>query len=462
MSLAELFRARQPAVAIRGVHLDLKGTPPTADRLLRLLEVFAAARYNAVLVEWEDTFPWSVDERFRCETAYTPGEVERFHAAAEKLGIEVIPLVQCLGHMETPLSVPGYERLREVPHQAGVLNPLADGARELIEKMVDDVLAATPKLRWFHLGGDEAWSFGTHPDTRAYIVKHGRGALYLHHVEPILDRLNARGVRPILWHDMMREWDGPSLKRLAEKADLCVWGYRGHPDTTTGHFNTRFIRRFSEHGLGLWGGTAYKGAGGADADLTDLDIHRENALAWVDVARRFGFAGLFATAWSRYSTHNVHCEMIEASLDSLLYVGVILHDGRPPAGGVDACRAALAELGEKERFDACRAAMEKLSAARQAGWSQVRMLRQQVVMAELDGRRRSGGGPVSGLSRLKRSLVEAEAAAEQARPALAGLVEQVWIDRYLAERLQPLREEIDALTPRVRRLDPTGYAAALD
>ena len=462
MSLAELFRARQPAVAIRGVHLDLKGTPPTADRLVRLLEVFAAARYNAVLVEWVDTFPWSVDERFRCETAYTPGEVERFHAAAEKLGIEVIPLVQCLGHMETPLSVPGYERLREVAHHAGVLNPLAEGARELIEKMVDDVLAATPKLRWFHLGGDEAWSFGTHPDTKAYVEKHGRGALYLHHVEPMLDRLNACGVRPILWHDMMRDWDGPSLKRLAEKADLCVWGYRGHPDTTAGHFNTRFIQRFSKHGLGLWGGTAYKGASGADADLTDLDIHRENALAWVEVAGRFGFAGVFATAWSRYSTHNVHCEMIEASLDSLLHVGVILHDGRPPAGGVDACRAALAEIGEKERFDACRAAMEKLSAARQAGWSQVRMLRQQVVMAELDGRRRSGGGPVTGLSRLKRCLAEAEAAAEQARPALAGLVEQVWIDRYLAERLQPLREEIDALAPRVRQLDPAGCAAALD
>ena len=459
MSLDDLFKAPEAAVPIRGVHLDLKGTPPTADRLVRLLEVFAAARYNAVLVEWEDTFPWTVDERFRCETAYTPEQVERFHAAAGRLGIEVIPLVQCLGHMETPLSVSGYERLREVPHLANVLNPLAPGARELIEKMAEDVLAATPKMRWFHLGGDEAWSFGTHPDTKAYVEKHGRGALYLHHVEPILDRLNARGVRPILWHDMMRDWEGEALKRLAGKADLCVWGYRGHPDTTGHHFNTRYIQRFADHGVRMWGATACKGASGQDADLTDADVHRENALAWVEVAGRFGFEGIFATAWSRYSTHNVHSETIDATLDSLVEVGAILHEGRAPAGGLDACRAALGQIGEAERFDACRGAMEALAAARQGGWNAVKILRQQIATATLDARRRTGGVMIGSLARLRRCLADADGAADEARRAFAGLIEPIWIERYLAERIEPLREELGLLEPRVRQLDPAGFAA---
>ncbi|OPX24452.1 MAG: hypothetical protein B1H04_02070, partial [Planctomycetales bacterium 4484_123] len=415
MSLDELFRATEPATAIRGVHLDLKGTPPTSERLVELLRLFAAARYNAVLVEWEDTFPWTVDERFRCESAYTPAQVEQFCQAAGQLGLEVIPLVQCLGHMETPLSVGRYEHLREEPHCSCALNPLARGARELIERMVQDVLSLLPKPRWFHLGGDEAWSFGTHPETRAYVQRHGKGALYLHHVEPILDLLARAGIRPILWHDMMRQWDSQALRRLAEKADLCVWGYRGHPDTTTGHYNTEVIRRFADHGMTMWAATAYKGASGQDADLTDQALHRENALAWVEVAGRFDFRGVFATAWSRYSTHNVHCETIEATLDSMLEVGCILHDGRPPAGGIEACRAALAELPEAERFPACRAAMERLSSARRAGWDAVKLLRQVVVMATLDARRRSGGVLAANLGRLRRAVVEAEAAARDAR-----------------------------------------------
>ncbi len=459
MPLDDLFRAAEPAVAIRGVHLDLKGTPPTADRLRRLLEIFAACRYNAVLVEWEDTFPWTVDEHFRCETAYTPRQVADFHAAAERLDIEIIPLVQCLGHMENPLSAPGYEHLREVPHRCDVLNPLADGARELVQNMVDDVLAALPNVRRFHLGGDEAWSFGTHPDTKAYVAENGKGALYLHHVEPILDCLNERGVRPILWHDMMKDWDPPALRRLAEKADLCVWGYRGHPDTTEHHYNTKYIQRFADHGVRLWGATAYKGAAGHNVDVPDLAAHEQNAAAWVEVARRFGMQGVFATAWSRYSTHNVHCETIDASLDSLVNVGVILHDGQAPEGGIEACVAGLEDLGERERFEACKSAMQRLRDVRAAGWRNVRHLREIVTMATLDARRRTGGGMIRSLGWLRAGLVEADAIADDVRRAFAGLIEPIWIDRYLAERIEPLREELAALGARVRQLDPAGYAA---
>jgi hexosaminidase len=460
--LEHLFRAGEPAVAVRGVHLDLKGTPPTPRRLLGLLELFAACRYNAVLVEWEDTFPWTVDERFRCETAYSPEEVAGFHAAAEKLGLEVIPLVQCLGHMETPLSVGGYEHLREVPHQEDVLNPLAPGARELVQKMVEDVLAATPALRHFHLGGDEAWSFGTHPDTKAYVEAHGRAALYLQHVEPMLEALNGRGVRPILWHDMMQQWDADALGRLAARADLCVWGYSGHPDRTTGHHSWKVIERFADHGVPLWGATAYKGAGGHDTDLTDHHVHTDNALGWAEVAPRYGLKGVFATAWSRYSTHNVCCETVEASLDSLVNVAVILHDARPPDGGVEACVEALGQVGEKQRFQASRAAMAKLAEAREHGWRQVRHLRQLIATAAGDARRRPNSRMVQALRRLRAAVAQAEAAADVARQAYADLIPPIWVGRYLDERIAPLREELDALEPRARRLDAAGCAGALD
>ena len=132
----------------------------------------------------------------------------------------------------------------------------------------------------------------------------------------------------------------------------------------------------------------------------------------------------------------------------------------PPAGGIEACRSALAELPQAGRFPACRAAMERLSAARRTGWEAVRLLRQAVVMATQDARRRSGGVLVANLNRLRRALAEAEAAAQDARTALAGLIEPIWVERYLAERIEPLREELAGLEVRVRQLDPAGYAAS--
>ena len=63
VTFTKLFSKDKPAVPRRGVHMDLKGLPPTADRFVGLLKIFAAARYNVVLIEWEDSFPLLSDPK---------------------------------------------------------------------------------------------------------------------------------------------------------------------------------------------------------------------------------------------------------------------------------------------------------------------------------------------------------------------------------------------------------------
>ncbi|MHC4717359.1 MAG: hypothetical protein ACYS5V_10335, partial [Planctomycetota bacterium] len=155
------------------------------------------------------------------------------------------------------------------------------------------------------------------------------------------------------------------------------------------------------------------------------------------------------------------CETIEASLDSLVNVGVILHDGKAPAGGIEACVEALEDVGEEERFDASHAAMKQLTGARDGGWYRVRILREQVVMATQDARRRTGGGLAASLRQLGEDVAAADRAAEATRAAWAGLIEPIWVERYLAERIEPLREELAGLGVRVRELDPVGYGAVV-
>jgi len=414
-----------------------------------LLQVFAAARYNAVVVEWEDSFPWTVDERFRSPTAYTPEEVIRFRDTASELGLEIIPLVTSLGHMETPLSVPGYEHLRELPDDESGLNPLAQGSRELIQSMVDDVLTLLPDVRCFHLGGDEARTFGRNPDTRAYIEANGKGALYLHHIGPVLDALNSRNIRPILWHDMMVDWESDALQALSTRCDLMVWGYCGHPDDAEGVHSTTCIERFKEHGMTLWGGSAYKGCEGNSperhsTDLPNLAEREENALAWAELTQRFDLAGVVATAWSRWAVDTVQCVPIDAAIDALVLVGAILHDGAVPPGGVAACIDVLDELGEKDQFLACRDAMAKLTDLRRRGWNTVMHVRQQMILATMDPRRTSARNPILGLKPLGQLggiVEESETLADEIRQCFAGLLEPAWIEEYVATRLKPFSDE---------------------
>jgi hypothetical protein len=432
-------------IPVRAVHLDLKGVPPTPARLLKLPEIVAGLGFNALLVEWEDTFPWRVNAAIQNEAAYTLEEVAAFHAAAAEHGVQVIPLVQCLGHMEFALKLPEYAPLRETEGDINVLNPLADGARELISDLAKDVIAATPGLTHFHLGGDEAWSLGTNPDTKEWIETKGKGSLYLHHVEPILDELNAAGIRPMLWHDMMTDWDSDALKRLAEKADLVLWWYQKDPRVDGGdHINDPIITRFEEHGIQMWGGSAYKGADGPHVDLPDYTERELNAVAWYEIARDHKLQGVIATAWSRYSHCGTQCEPIDAALDSLANHGFIFTDGKVPAGGRDDCLAALEQIGERELFDRCYAVTKELADFRTNTWGSIRDLLEIMHCHSSDHSRWVGSATYA--DKFAGTLTwQVDDLSKRMHETFDSLIPAVWVDRYLAERLEPIRKQADLI-----------------
>ncbi len=453
-----LLLRETPLIPRRGVHLDLKGLPPTPTRLLKLLDIFAAARFNFVLVEWEDSFPWEVDRQFRSETAYTQDQVDAFHRRAAELGLDVIPLMQSLGHMDTPLRLDRYRGMREVADRCDGLNPLAQGARQLVERMVEDVIRRTPRLTHFHLGGDEALTFGTHPDTAAFVARYGKAELYLRHVEPLLDFLLARNVRPILWHDMMYDWPAEHLARLRDKADVMIWSYQGHPDLAPARYNSDVVKRLRDAGdkgnvveqavsgqcVGLWGATAFKGADGAgNEDVPDLDARVANALGWADVARRHAMNAVVATGWNRYATNRVQCEPIEGALDALLHVAIALHDGKPASR--EEWSEPLRRLGEWNRFQSCRRALAEFAAARRLTWQYVQLCHEQTCLEAREVRRRNSG-VLDEFRRIARGHMDAaHAAADDVRKALHGLIIDVWLERYLSERLDPLRDAVAAL-----------------
>jgi len=450
-TIDELFQRAEPLVGIRAMHIDCKGVPPTPQRLLGLLATAAALRYNAVVIEWEDMFPWTVDTRFRCETAYPPEDVRAIGRRAAELGIEVIPLVQCLGHMEFVLKHNDYAHLREVPDCVSCLHPLADGARDLIRSLVADVLALLPDVRHVHLGGDEAWTLGTVPATAAYVDKHGKGGLYLQHVGPILDELAGQGKRPMLWHDMMVGWDDRAMTEMAAKADLVVWGYAGHPKDMSKAVNAEVFRRFGEIGVTMWGATAYKGADGCSVDLPVFETRRDNALAWAEVAPEVGLKGIITTAWSRYMHLETQCEPIDGALDSLAAHGVILHDGQMPPDGREACVAALDAIGEGPRFRACYEALRELTDYRRAGWAMVQQLREEAVVIERDPWRHAAAW--QSLGNLRRHVGQGEDLARKVHAALAGLVDALWVQRYLDTRIEPFRTEANELARVLPALD---------
>lgn len=450
MLSSKLFSEISPAVPLRGVHLDLKGFVPSFPRLLELLRLFSHLRFDMVLVEWEDCFPWSCDPRLCAPHGFSRKQILKFSEVCTELGLEIVPLVQSLGHSENVLRLPGNEGLREMPHRTDVFHPLAKGAPEVVAAMVADVLELLPKVRYFHLGGDEAYTLGLNPASQSYIEKNGIAALYLRQLEASFRLLEEKGIRPMLWHDEVAQWDPDQVRCLTERVDFVVWGYTGDPrDEKTYHHRLPQIKKLYALGATLWGATAYKGADGPSASLPDTLARANATVGWAALTPNFDLKGVWATGWSRYASGRIQVAPIDGALDSLAYTALVFHNGRPPENGLSDCLALLDEAGEGEAFRECQATLRRFSELLDRSWDWIRQLEEQAVNLELEPHRADSGIEEIIFNLLDKDLQQVEVVGQELECFLeskvaAPLPEYFWQSRFRAvtQAANQVRERI--------------------
>ncbi len=432
-------------IAHRLAHLDLKGMPPTPQRLIQWLDVIAMAGYNGLLVEWEDSFPWQVDPRFASPTAYDLDFIAHFHHEAARRNLQVIPLVQTLGHMEMVLRLPEYEALREKPDRYDSLLANSDQGRDLVLTMISEVLETMPtQPRYMHIGGDEAWHFAQHPSHADYLKDHDKADLFIAHYQPIFDWLNQRNIRPIIWHDMLRGWSDATIKQLADHTDIMAWGYQDHPDTANEKqpHHHRHLDLLSRCNIELWGAAAFKGAKFPYDDLPDTDQRLVNTRGWVDVAKRYKLKGIANTGWSRYSTFRLQCCPMEGALDVLAATGELIIEGQLPDNAIAHWQKRLVDAGHTD-LPAIKQCLSQISSLRERSWDTIRKLRENTVMMSLDSRYEDLRVDDKYAYYIADHLRELHDLADEFRTLMSSKVPEIWVDRYLAERLLPIEQAFD-------------------
>ena len=302
----------------RAIHIDLKGMPPRMERLLQLLELFADAGYNALLIEWEDMFPWR-EEIFRRAEAYTVKEIQILAKRAADLDLEIIPLVQSFGHMENVLRHRKYASFRELDWLNSDLFPSSE-SRKLVTDMIDEMLEVLPQVRYLHLGGDEVGSLGLGRSRNLPESAKGKEYLYLSHMKAIAHHLQRKGIRPIIWSDMLRGMSSLALKEYAAVFDFAVWGSADLD---------RQAELILDAGGKIWGAPCFKGADGITSDLPDLGARRKVTDAYLELGKKYQLTGLIACGWSRYSTLRSQCEPLEGALDSAVITGILFSGNVP-------------------------------------------------------------------------------------------------------------------------------------
>lgn len=210
----------------------------------QLLLDLASQGVNAVLVEYEDIFPFDgIDIAWDPSVCWTTKTLQRFLALAEEASIEVIPLQQTLGHLEYVFRWKRYRRYAEDRKYPSTLALSSKAGRRLVVNMLEQVLDAHPNSRYVHIGMDEAHAL------TAAAERDGRDVLDIHlaYLDELCRVVEARGVVPIMWSDMLEDhFNGKKIAAFADRVVLAPWDYRrmGEVDHTARLAGFRVSRRW--------------------------------------------------------------------------------------------------------------------------------------------------------------------------------------------------------------------------
>ena len=276
------------------IHIDFNCESLTRETVSTLLRFAASCGYDSVLWEVEDMVRWETCPECVSRDAFTKAEFREILDEAKSLGLAPIPLLQTFGHAEYILSHAPYSAWRELPEKKDcycVSNPaVSDFLKRFLHEYLD---LFGDDVRLFHLGGDEAYSFGKCP----VCASRDRMELYAEHLRAVAEELMERGIRPGCWSDMVLACGDEAIARhLPRDFILWHWDY-GYGTNGASSGRAQRTSLLKERGYDVVFCAAAESAGD-DPFLPMYSRHAPNIAAGAKLVRVESLLGLCVTSWS--------------------------------------------------------------------------------------------------------------------------------------------------------------------
>ncbi len=149
-----------PNIPIRANHYDTKHHQDKREYVESFIRDLARYKINMLVWEWEDKFEYPSHPEIGAPGAFTLEEMQEMTLYAQRYHVQIVPLVQGLGHVSYILKWPQFNHLREIPASNWEFCPLKDGSYELLNDLWQDAIKATPGSEYIHIGTDESYEIG--------------------------------------------------------------------------------------------------------------------------------------------------------------------------------------------------------------------------------------------------------------------------------------------------------------
>jgi hypothetical protein len=151
-----------PTLNLRFLHWDTKHHQDRVETLKRYLDWAAFFKVNAIGFEIEDKYEYPSHPLIGAPGAYTKEEMLELTSYALERYIQLVPQIQSPAHMAYVLKHEEFAHLRadKSNYQACMCD---EEALQLMQDMYQDMIDATPGVKYFHVSTDEVYYAGICP-----------------------------------------------------------------------------------------------------------------------------------------------------------------------------------------------------------------------------------------------------------------------------------------------------------
>lgn len=256
-----------------------------------VIEMLAIMGNSVLMLYMEDVYEIEGEPYFGyLRGRYTKDELRELDAYALQFGVEIIPCIQTLAHLDQFLM---WDQERE--KYLDIDNILYVGkpeVQELLRKMIKH-LSETFTSRRIHIGMDEAYQLGR----GRYADEHGlevKPEIMKKHLKYMIELTNEYGLRPIIWDDMFfSNYSRVDEKQftILEGIDLMYWDYYNN---TEEHYIENIEKRKTLNSGMMFAGGAWRWIGYTPHHSKTFVATNASLMA----CKKKGVKEVIATAWA--------------------------------------------------------------------------------------------------------------------------------------------------------------------
>jgi len=190
-----------PDIPERACHYDTKHHQDKRSYVESFIRELSRYKINMLVWEWEDKFEYPSHPEIGAPGAFTMEEMQEITRYARQYHVQLVPLVQGLGHVSYILKWPQHSHLREIPASNWEFCPHKEGSYKLLNDLWMDAIKATPGSEYIHIGTDESYELGKGVECgcQAELERTSKHAMMTKFITRCVTPLMKEGRTPMAW-----------------------------------------------------------------------------------------------------------------------------------------------------------------------------------------------------------------------------------------------------------------------